>query len=160
MGLGMGVDRRVCLYVWAGGLSGWGTSMCVCMHVCEWGGCFWTSSSSKGPYVQLSASGTLGLAAEPRNKAVCSFPGRASEQVSQSESMTNGWRVKERESEGFKYVHNWALWNGQILQHTYIMYIAVFICCKGSLFFTGSYLYLWPLFSSLLWKDSVFATLQ
>lgn len=46
------------------------------MYVCEWGGCFGTSGSSKGPYVLLSASGTLGLAAKPRNKAVCSFPGR------------------------------------------------------------------------------------
>lgn len=53
-----------------------GMLVSVLACVCSRGGCFWTSGSSKGPYVLLSASETLGLAAAPRNKAVCSFPGR------------------------------------------------------------------------------------
>lgn len=84
----------------------------------------------------------------------------ASEQVSQSESMTNGKRAKERESEGFKYVHNWALWNGQILQHIYITYIAVFYVVKAA-YSSLAAIFIFGLSFSLLWKaSSVFAALQ
>lgn len=51
----------------------------------------------------LSASGTLGLAAEPRNKAVCSFPGRpVNKCLSQSLQPMGG----EGNGRGKRYVHN------------------------------------------------------
>lgn len=50
--VGLGVNRRVCLCL-----------SCDCVCVClSKGAMFWTPASSKGPYVLLSASGTLGLA--------------------------------------------------------------------------------------------------
>lgn len=45
----------------------------------------------------------IGSGAQKQSSLFISW--KASEQVSQSESMTNGWRGKERESEGFRYVH-------------------------------------------------------
>lgn len=50
--VGLGVNRGVCLCL-----------SCDCVCVClSKGAIFWTPASSKGPYVLLSASGTLGLA--------------------------------------------------------------------------------------------------
>lgn len=53
-GVGLGVNRRVCLCLSC-------DCMCLCVCVSE-GAMFWTLASSQGPYVLLSASGTLGLA--------------------------------------------------------------------------------------------------
>lgn len=126
MGWGNGSGQKgvfVCMG-WVGGEE-W-ACLCLCKHVCEWGDCFWPSCSSKRPYVLLSASGTLGLAAEPRNKAVSSFPGRrVNKCLSQSP-----WPMGGGGKRGVRYAHNSAVWKRQILQHIYVTcfgHIAVFI---------------------------------
>ena len=63
-------------------LSGWVWAcmrvcvcVCKCVSVCE-GAVFGLGSPQRGPMCCYQPLGLLGLAAEPRNKAVCSFPGR------------------------------------------------------------------------------------
>lgn len=98
------------------------------MYVCECGGCFWTSSLSKSPYVLLSAPETLGLPSEHRNKAVCSFPRRAVNKcLSQTPKPMGGWRKL-----GFQHVHNYSMNNAA--RHAVCTYfIYVFCAVKSSL---------------------------
>lgn len=109
------------------------------MYVYEWGGCFWTSGSSKDPYVLLSASGTLGLVVEPRNKAVCSFPGRPLNKCLSQSPLPMGGKGKR----GFRYVHNYEHRQIQHICITHTGYIAVFKYSQVILFLTSSFLYLY-----------------
>lgn len=105
-GLGIGVDRRVCLCVWEGGYVAEGRLVCVhtCMYVSEWvRGLFLDFTLLKEALFVLSASGTRGLAAGPRNKAVCSFPRRpVNKCLSQSQWAMGGEEKRGKE----RNVHN------------------------------------------------------
>lgn len=95
MALGMGANRRVCLCV--SGRVGRCGHACVCAGMCVFTrGLFLDFRLLKGALcaaISLRDSGT-GSSAQKQSSLFISW--KASEQVSQSGSVTNGWRGKAR----------------------------------------------------------------
>lgn len=116
MGLGMGVNRRVCLCVtgWVGGCE----PACVCaystcMWVSEWGGC---QAPQRAPMCCYQPLGLWDWQQSPQTKQFVHF--LEAQWTSVSVRVHNQWLDWEMDGMGgFRYVHHRAVWNGQITGH-------------------------------------------